>query len=157
SLTSVVFDKTGTLTLGEHRVVAQHTIDGMTDVDALRLAAALEQDAEHPIARAIVASAEERRIQVPRSENFHAIPGFGVTGRVEGRKLSAGGPNLVQQEGVEASQAFRDFARDAAARGQATIYLIEGKRMLAAFAVADAVRPESAEAVRRLHDAGIEV
>jgi Cu2+-exporting ATPase len=156
-LTSVVFDKTGTLTLGEHRVVAQHTTDGMTDVDALRLAAALEQDAEHPIARAIVTSAEERKIQVPRSEDFQAIPGFGVTGRVDGRQLSAGGPNLVQRENLEPSAAFRDFARDADARGQATIYLIEGNRLLAAFAVADAVRPESAEAVRRLHDAGIEV
>jgi Cu2+-exporting ATPase len=157
NLTSVVFDKTGTLTLGEHRVVAQHTTDGMTDVDALRLAAALEQDAEHPIARAIVTSAEERKIQAPRSEDFQAVPGFGVTGRVDGRQVSAGGPNLLQREAIEPSEAFREFARDVAARGQATIYLIEGKRMLAAFAVADAVRPESAEAVRRLHDAGIEV
>ncbi|HEY7395633.1 MAG TPA: heavy metal translocating P-type ATPase, partial [Gemmatimonadaceae bacterium] len=157
SLTSVVFDKTGTLTLGEHRVVAQRTTEGMTDVDALRLAAALEQDAEHPIARAVVTSAEERKIQVPRSEDFQAIPGFGVTGRVDGRQLSVGGPNLVERERLEPSAAFRDFARDAASRGQSTIYLIEGKQMLAAFAVADAIRPESAEAVRRLHDAGIEV
>jgi len=157
SLTSVVFDKTGTLTLGEHRVVTQHTTDGTTDVNALRLAAALEQDAEHPIARAIVTSAEERKIQVPRSEDFQAIPGFGVTGRIDGRQLSAGGPNLLQRESLEPSDAFRAFARDAASRGQATIYLVEGKQLLAAFAVADAVRPESAEAVRRLHDAGIEV
>jgi len=157
NLTSVVFDKTGTLTLGEHRVVAQHTADDLTDVDALRLAAALEQDAEHPIARAIVTSAEERKIQVPRSEDFQAIPGFGVTARIQGRQLSVGGPNLVQREGVEASAALRGFAQEAAARGQATIYLIEDKRILAAFAVADAIRPESAEAVRRLHDARIEV
>src|SRR5262245_55312006 len=141
TLTAVVFDKTGTLTLGEHRVVAQHTTDGIRDVDALRLAAALEQDAEHPIARAIVTSAEEQNIQVPRAEDFQAIPGFGVTGRVQGRRLSAGGPVLVERAGIETPKAIRDFARAVAARGQATVYLVEGKRMLAAFAVADAIRP----------------
>jgi Cu2+-exporting ATPase len=157
NLTAVVFDKTGTLTLGEHRVVGQQTAGGITDADALRLAAALEQDAEHPIARAIVTSAEERKIRVPRSQDFQAIPGVGVTGRIDGRHLSAGGPNLVQREGITASGAFLDFARDAGARGQAAIYLIEDRQIIAAFAVADAIRPESAEAVRRLHDARIEV
>ena len=157
NVTAVVFDKTGTLTLGEHRVVALQTADGTPHDDALRLAAAVEQDAEHPLARAIVASARERGIDVPASTDFQAIPGFGVSALVEGRRLSAGGPNLLQRLGAEPAATLQHFAREAADRGQSTIYLVEETRVLAAFAVADAVRPESAEAVRRLHDGGIEV
>ena len=157
NVTAVVFDKTGTLTLGEHRVVALQTADGAPHDDALRIAAAVEQDAEHPLARAIVASARERGIDVPASTDFQAIPGFGVSALVEGRRLSAGGPNLLQRLGAEPGATLQHFAREAADRGQSTIYLVEETRVLAAFAVADAVRPESAEAVRRLHDGGIEV
>ena len=157
NVTAVVFDKTGTLTLGEHRVVAMRTADGMTDADALRLAAAVEQDAEHPVARAIVRSAEERGITLPRSSDFQAIPGHGVQAVVDGRRLAEGGPNLLTRLGVEPPAPLRAFADEAARRGQGAVYLVEGDRALAAFAVADAVRPESAEAVRRLHDAGVEV
>jgi Cu2+-exporting ATPase len=157
NLTTVVFDKTGTLTLGEHRVVATRTSGDLTEDDALRLAAGVEQDAEHPIARAIVRSAEERKLTVPKSDGFQASPGLGVTAKVDGRQLSAGGPQLVQSRGVEVPESLRQFAADAAARGQATIYLVEDRRVLAAFAVADAIRPESHEAVAKLHDARMEV
>jgi len=156
-LTAVVFDKTGTLTLGEHRVVAIRTAGGLSEDEALRLAAAVERDAEHPVARAIVKSAEERGIAVPPASGFEAIPGHGVRATVEGRPLAGGGPNLLARLGVTPAPALRQFAEAAAGRGQGVIYLVEGGRTLAAFAVADAVRPESAEAVRRLHDAGLEV
>jgi Cu2+-exporting ATPase len=157
NVTAVVFDKTGTLTLGEHRVVAMKTAEGLADDDALRLAAALEQDAEHPVARAIVKSAGERGIQLPRATGFQAIPGQGVEGIVDGRRLAGGGPNLLQRLGVEPPADLRALAEEAARRGQGVVYLVEDQRALAAFAVADAVRPESIEAVRRLHDAHIEV
>jgi Cu2+-exporting ATPase len=156
-LTAVVFDKTGTLTLGEHRVVAMRTAPAVAEEDALRLAAALEQDAEHPVARAIVASARERGLAVPGAADFRAIPGFGVQGTVEGQRLAAGGPNLLARLQVEPAAELGEFAREAAARGQGVIYLVEGQRLLAAFAVADAVRPESAEAIRELHRQRIEV
>jgi Cu2+-exporting ATPase len=157
NLTAVVFDKTGTLTLGEHRVVAMRTAGGLPDDDALALAAALERDAEHPVARAIVRSAEERGLRPPRAGDFQAIPGQGVQATVDGRRLAAGGPNLLARLGVEPAPELRAFAAEAAARGEGVVHLVEGGRALAAFAVADAVRPESAEAVRRLRDAGIEV
>ncbi|HEX2781896.1 MAG TPA: heavy metal translocating P-type ATPase, partial [Gemmatimonadaceae bacterium] len=157
NVTAVVFDKTGTLTLGEHRVVAMRTVDGMTDADALRLAAAVEQDAEHPVARAIVKSAEERGIALPRATEFQAIPGHGVQAVVDGRRLAEGGPNLLKRLNVEPAPALRAFAEEASGRGEGTIYLVEGNHVLAAFSVADAVRPESADAIRRLHDEGIEV
>ncbi|MES2358279.1 MAG: heavy metal translocating P-type ATPase [Gemmatimonadota bacterium] len=157
NLTTVVFDKTGTLTLGEHRVVAARTVGDLSEDQALRLSAAVERDAEHPVARAIVTSAAERGLEVPASSAFEAIPGRGVRSTVDGRQLAAGGPNLLTSLGVTPAPELQRFAEEAAGRGQGVVYLVEGSRALAAFAVADAVRPESAEAVRRLHDAGVEV
>ena len=157
NLTTVVFDKTGTLTLGEHRVVAVRTAGDLSEDEALRLLAAVERDAEHPVARAVVKSAAERGLTVPATEAFQAIPGRGVRATVEGRQLSGGGPNLLASLGATPVPELQKFSDEAAARGQGVVYLVEGSRTLAAFAVADAVRLESAEAVRRLHDAGIEV
>jgi len=156
-LNAVVFDKTGTLTLGEHRVVGLGTAGGLDDGEALRLAASVEQDAEHPVARAVVASAAERGLVVPRASGFEAIPGYGVRAGVDGRLLAVGGPNLLGRDGVTLPPALEAFTAEAARRGQGVIYLVEGTRALAAFAVADAVRPESADAVRQLHAQGIEV
>ena len=157
NLNAVVFDKTGTLTLGEHRVVDIATADGMTPDEALRLAAAMERDSEHPVARAIVRSAEERGLAIPAMNDFEYIPGRGVRGTVEGRRLSGGGPNLLAGAGVSPGTAIRAAADRAAAKGQGTIYLLEDQNVVASFAVADAVRPESREAIERLHAAGIEV
>jgi Cu2+-exporting ATPase len=157
NLNAVVFDKTGTLTLGEHRVVGMQTDGALSDDEVLRLAAAVEQDAEHPVARAIVKSAADRGIRPPPASDFQAIPGHGVQARVEGRQLAGGGPNLLKRYGVEPPPALRVFAEKAAERGQGVVYLVEDRRTLAAFAVADAVRPESADAVRRLHGDGLEV
>jgi Cu2+-exporting ATPase len=156
-LDSVVFDKTGTLTLGEHRVVGVRTAGGLSEAEALRLAAAAEQDAEHPVARAIVASARERGLDVPRPSEFQAEPGYGVRAVVDGRRITVGGPNLVARDKLALSGPLAAFTDEAAARGQSVVYLVEDGRPAAAFAVADAVRPESAEAVRRLHELGVEV
>jgi Cu2+-exporting ATPase len=157
NLTTVVFDKTGTLTLGEHRVVDVATVDGLSADEAIRLAAGVERDAEHPVARAIVKSAEERGQRVPASTDFEYLTGRGVTGTVEGRKLAIGGPNLLAPLSLEPDARLLDAVRRAVARGQSSIYLVDGDRVVAAFSVADAVRPESRDAVRRLHDEGIEV
>ena len=156
-LQTVVFDKTGTLTLGQHRVVAQRTVDGLSEDDALRLAAALERDSEHPVARAVVASAAERGLSVPRATEFEANPGYGVHGRVEGRLLAVGGPSLLEQRAIGLPAGLSEFTESAAAQGQGVVYLVADSQVLAAFAVADAIRPESAAAVQRLHELGIEV
>ncbi len=154
---AVVFDKTGTLTLGEHRVVDVLTAGDLDPESALRLAAAVEGDSEHPVAAAIVSSAREKGLEVPPATDFEALPGVGVRASVDGRRLEVGGPNLLAARGIEPEPGTKRFAADAAARGRGTIYLLEDGRVLAAFAVADAVRPESAEAVRRLRDIGVEV
>ncbi|HVL58532.1 MAG TPA: heavy metal translocating P-type ATPase [Burkholderiaceae bacterium] len=156
SLDAVVFDKTGTLTLGEHRVVAL-AVEGIGEEEALRLAAAVERDSEHPVARAIVTTAAERGIAHAHADAFEALPGRGVRASVDGRSLEVGGPNLLRERRVEPSRTLEAAASRAAQLGQSTVYLVEAGRALAVFAVADAVRPESREAVRRLHDNGIEV
>ena len=157
NLTAVVFDKTGTLTLGEHRVVAMRTVSGMSEDEALRLAAAVERDAEHPVARAIVLSATERGLTIPAASEFELMPGRGVRATVEGRPITNGGPNLLASLQISPSAPLQQFAEEAASRGHGVIYLIADDQVHAAFAVADAVRPESGEAIRRLHAAGIEV
>jgi Cu2+-exporting ATPase len=157
NLSSVVFDKTGTLTLGEHRVVDIAAVEGITPDDALRLAAAVERDSEHPIARALLKSAEERGLRVPASTDFQYIPGRGVHATVEGRRFAAGGPNMLAETKLQPDRRLQEFVDRASGRGQSTIFLIEGQRVIASFAVADAVRPEAREAIDRLHHAGIEV
>ncbi|WP_242344636.1 heavy metal translocating P-type ATPase [Anaeromyxobacter terrae] len=156
-LTTVVFDKTGTLTLAEHRVVGVRSGGGMSEGEALRVAAAVERDSEHPVAQAVVRTARERGIAIPDAQAFEAIPGYGVRARVDGRERHVGGPNLLRRLSIAPPAELEAFARAAAERGQSVVFLAEEGRAVAAFAVADAVRPESHEAVRRLHDMGLEV
>ncbi len=157
NLNAIVFDKTGTLTLGEHRVVALRAAGGINEDEALRLAAAAEGDSEHPVARAVVRTAQERGLGGTRAAAFKAIPGYGVEATVDGRSLLVGGPNLVQRVVAEVSPELGAFADQAAQRRQSVIYLMEGRRVLAALALADAIRPESREAVTRLHELGLQV
>lgn len=155
-LDTVVFDKTGTLTLGEHRVVGLASTE-LGENAGLRLAAAVEQDAEHPVGRAIVTSAKERGLDLPPGSGFTALPGFGVEAMVDGRRLTVGGPNLLTRLGVALPPQVQEFTTQAASRGEGVVYLLEGSRVLASFAVADGIRPESAEAVRMLHELGLRV
>ena len=157
NLTTVVFDKTGTLTRGEFRVVDVATDGSLSANDALRLAAAVERDSEHTIAQGIVSSAEEQALSVPKAEQFEAIPGHGVRAVVEGKEFSMGGPAMLKRLGITPPAAVSEAANRAAARGQASVYLLTATDAVAAFAVADAIRPESRDAIQRLHDQGIEV
>jgi len=153
----VVFDKTGTLTLGEFRVVEMAVAEGASEEEALRIAAGVETESEHPIARGIVRTAEARGIEVPAADGFRAAAGKGVAASIEGVDYHVGGPALLEAEKVEVSGVVREAAEAAADRGQAAIYLVREGRALAVFAVADAIREESREAIDALHDRGIEV
>ena len=102
-------------------------------------------------------SAADAKLNVPVATGFAAIPGYGAGATVDGRAFSVGGPNLLMRLKVPATPELAAFESETAAKGQGVVYLIEGARALAAFAVADAVRPESAEAVAALQQSGIEV
>jgi Cu2+-exporting ATPase len=156
-VTAVFFDKTGTLTRGEFRVVEITPRQGLDRDEALSLAAAVEHDSEHTIAQGIVQSAHERKLDVPRAEQFQAIPGRGVQATVNGRELLLGGPALLRELNAQVDAPFQAAIDRAAARGQSAITMVEGATPLAVFAVADAVRVESREAIQRLHDLRVEV
>jgi Cu2+-exporting ATPase len=157
NLTTVVFDKTGTLTRGEFRVVGIATDGSLNPNEALRIAAAVERDSEHTIAQGIVKSADEQKLTVPKAEQFEAIPGHGVRAIVEGQEFYMGGPAMLTRLALTPAAAIREAAERAATRGQASVYLLTSRSAIAAFTVADAVRPESRDAIQRLHDQGIEV
>ena len=156
-LDTVIFDKTGTLTLGEFRVVAMSTAEGVSEEEALRVAAGVESESEHPIARGIVKTADDRKIEIPAADEFRALTGKGVAATVDGIEYHMGGPALLKAEEAEVSPALTNAAKDAAERGQAAIYLLRSGTAIAVFAVADAIRQESREAILALQKKGIEV
>ncbi len=154
---TVVFDKTGTLTRGEFGVADIATAEGLDSREALRLAASVEADSEHTIAQGIVRGARERGIEVRSAANFEAIPGKGVRGRVDDRDLYMGGPALLRELSLVVPAVLSEFADRASASGRASIYLADERQVLAVFVVADVIRPESHEAIRALHELGVEV
>ncbi len=157
NVNTVIFDKTGTLTLGEFRVVEMAVADGGSEDDALKIAAAVEAESEHPIARGIVKTAEDRKLDIAGADGFRALTGKGVAATVGGAEYHMGGPALLKEESAQVPDALRTAAAAAASRGQAAIYLIRDGKALAVFAVADAIREESREAIKALHERGLEV
>jgi Cu+-exporting ATPase len=140
-------DKTGTLTEGAPRVTDIVALEATAD-EALRLAAALEQGSEHPLARAILAQAGA--VDLPKVAEFEALPGHGVAGEVEGRRLRLGSPEWTGAAGIARLEALQQA-------GKTVVALAEGTRVLALLAVADALRPTSRAAVARLRARGIRV
>ena len=157
TLGAVVFDKTGTLTTGDFGVVEIVAAQGRTEDDVLALAAAVEGDSEHTIAQGIVKSAGERALDVPHAEAFEAIPGHGAQATVRGTLLRIGGPALLRKIDAEVSDAIRQAGAVSEGRGQTTVYLLEDRRAIGMIALADRVRPESRDAIERLHAQGVEV
>ncbi len=153
---AVLFDKTGTLTRGEHGVTDLAAIDG-DEERLLRLAGAAERDSEHPLARAIVATASDRLGQVPDAASSETLPGRGVRADVDGTAVAVGGPSLLREEGVDPPP---ELARTTAAwsdRGAAVIHVLADGEVVGAFALEDEVRPESAAAVAELQRRGVRV
>ena len=154
---TVIFDKTGTLTKGEQGVVAFTTSNGYKPQQALALAAAVEGDSEHIIARAIRQAAEEKNLDLPAVGNFEAIKGRGVRARVDGKTVYVGSPGLLEMLGLQQPPALTRFSQEAGQKGQTVVYLVGEDRVQAAFALADVIRTESRTAVQRLHEMGVEV
>jgi Cu2+-exporting ATPase len=148
---TVVFDKTGTLTEGNFRVASITPFVDISEEEALRIAAAVEAGSEHSIARGIVASARERGVAVGEASDFRAIPGKGARAVVDGREALMLSPSALGEMGVSEPLDLAPLSRG----GRTVVLLASGGKVLAAFALADRVRPESAEAVAELKRAGI--
>ncbi|HXG21433.1 MAG TPA: copper-translocating P-type ATPase [Methylomirabilota bacterium] len=153
----VVFDKTGTLTEGRFGVVGMAVAEGWNEDDALALAAAIESDSEHPIAQALRRAAQDRGLALPSVSGFTALKGRGVQASLDGKPVYVGGPRLLEMLGLRPPADLNAFAQAAGEKAQSAVYLVADGQVVAAFAVADVVRPESKEAVRWLHEMGVEV
>jgi len=154
---TVIFDKTGTLTKGEFGVVGMRTVSGWKEDQALALAAAVEGDSEHTIARGIRQSAEERGLPLPKVEGFEALKGRGVQANYQGETVYVGGPRLRESLGISPAEELADFENQANQRGHSLVNLIFGDRIVAALALADVIRPESKPAIQKLHEMGMQV
>lgn len=156
-INTVIFDKTGTLTEGRFGVVAISVAEGWTEENAVILAAAVEGDSEHPIAQGIRRKAEAYQTKTLQVSDFEALKGRGIKATVQGHSVLVGGPRLLEMLKLNLPENLAAFATQADAKGQAVIYLIQDNLPAAAFALADVLRPESKEAVRLLHQMGIQV
>lgn len=156
-LNVIAFDKTGTLTKGEVGVVGVAALEGMDADEALAITAALEGDSEHPIARAIRHSAEEKQLDLPPITDFEILKGRGVQAVYEGTKVYVGGPRLLEFLEAELPERLAQFSQESGEKGQSVVYLIQEHGVVAAFALADVIREESRTAVRALHDMNVEV
>jgi Cu2+-exporting ATPase len=143
--------------MGEMGVVGIATADGIEENDALALAAAVEGDSEHMIARAINRTAEERGLSRPSITNFEALKGRGVRADLDGQAVYVGGPRLLEMLDLELPENIARFGREAGDKGQSVIHLVQDGRVAAGFALADVIRPESKAAIEQLHQMGIEV
>ncbi len=158
NLDTVMFDKTGTLTKGEQGVVGIETAADWDEERALEIAAGVEADSEHMIARAIRTAAEEHDVQRTSVSNFENLRGLGVRAIVDGDTVHLGGPNLIEKLGIDRSNEIISFADEAGSNAQTVIYLIRDEsEIVAAFALADVIREESRQAIDALHEMGIEV
>lgn len=153
----VIFDKTGTLTKGQQGVVAISTVDGWAEEQALALTAAIEGDSEHMIAQGIRQAAQERKLSLPKVSNFEALKGRGIQATYDSKTVYVGGPNLLKMLKLEPDDTLAQFTQQAGDKGQAVVYLVYERQLVAALALADVIRPESKQAVKRLHDLGVEV
>ncbi|EGQ43524.1 MAG: copper-translocating P-type ATPase [Candidatus Nanosalina sp. J07AB43] len=152
-LDTVIFDKTGTLTKGEQSVVDMKTV-GQED-ELLGKMAAVESDSEHVVAQAIRNEAKDRDIDIPESSDFDSIPGKGVRAEVEGLEVHVGGPNMLEH--LEVEKRFEDFVGRAREEGHTVVHLVEEGEVKGAVALADMIRDESREAVKKLQSRGVEV
>ncbi|MEV0686226.1 heavy metal translocating P-type ATPase [Nocardia sp. NPDC050378] len=151
---AILFDKTGTLTRGAPAVVGTTaTRSGLADDEVLALAAAAESESEHPLGRAIVDTATERGIAVPAATEFTAHNGVGVRATVDGSTIEVGGPALLHRHHLEPAETTARWS----AQGSTVLHVLRDGELIGALALADEVRPESAQAIKALHRRGIHV
>ena len=150
----VALDKTGTITQGEPEVTDLLPAPGVTEDELLRLANALEQRSEHPLARAVVRRAAG--MDAPEVTDFRAVPGNGLTAELDGQKLAGGNLAFVQSLAA-IPQETQDRAARLAEQGKTPLFFCRSGKLLGVIAVADIIKPDSPQAVRELQGMGIRV
>ncbi len=146
-ITTIVFDKTGTLTVGKFEVSKIVSLkEGITENEIIRLAAALEQNSEHPIATGILKKAKDLSISIPSTESFNAITGKGIEATVESKKVLVVSPGYLNENNLQIPDSFK--ANDT----ETAVFLILDNELVGYIALSDELRPESADAIRTLKE-----
>jgi Cu+-exporting ATPase len=155
-LDAIILDKTGTITRGEPALTDVVVVAGHAEQEVLRLAASLERGSEHPLGEAIVKGAESRGTGLAETKDFAAIPGHGVSGRIDGHDVLLGNAKLMRDRAIaigSLDQSWEQLARE----GKTPMYVAIDGTTAGLVAVADTVKPDSKIAIEALHDLGIEV
>jgi P-type Cu+ transporter len=155
-LDAIILDKTGTITKGEPALTDVVVTPGHDDMDVLRLTASLERGSEHPLGEAIVKGAEARKLKLSDAEGFAAIPGHGVSGRIDGRNVLFGNAKLMRDRGITIEVLQANWER-LAGEGKTPMYVAIDSQAAGLVAVADTVKPDSKAAIEVLKVLGFEV
>src|SRR6056297_899135 len=153
---TLIVDKTGTLTEGKPRLVAVLPEDGHDEAEVLRLAASLERGSEHPLAEAIVRGAEERGVDFAKAEDFEAVTGKGVKGRVYGKAVALGNAALIRDMGLD-SGALVDAANARRDEGETVMFIVLDGTIAGLVCVADPVKETTPAALKALHELGFRI
>jgi len=149
-ITTIVFDKTGTLTVGKFEVSKIVSLQNeLSENDIIRLASALEQKSEHPIATGIIQKAKELKIPIPEAQNFNAITGKGVEATVDGKKISVVSPGYLTENKFFFPENFTTNDNET------VVFVLSDNNLIGYIALSDQIRPESAEAIKILKENGI--
>ena len=153
---TLIIDKTGTLTVGKPKLVAVLSADGHDENEVLRLAASLERGSEHPLAEAIVAGAEERGVELADAEDFEALTGKGVKGKVDGKEVALGNAKMLAELGKKGGEfvAMADQRRD---QGETVMFVLVGGEIAGLLSVADPVKEGTPAALKALHAEGLKI
>ncbi len=154
SLQHVVFDKTGTITKAQPEVTAINVREGYSESECIRLAAGLERNSEHPLARAIFRKAESEGILPAETQEFRSRTGKGVEAQIDGKRYYMGSLRFIGENGIR-TEYFRESVERFEAEGQTVIMLAGAGEAIGVFALSDTVRPETTETVSRLHAMGL--
>lgn len=152
----VAFDKTGTLTIGRPTLTDFQVAGGFAEDDVLALTAAVESRSEHPIAQAIVEAANARALPLHKPQDFESIAGYGAQARVEGRLVQVGADRFMRKLGLDVAP-FAAQAERLGAEAKSPLYVAIDDRLAAIVAVADPIKPTTAEALKTLHAMGLKV
>nr|WP_242049435.1 MULTISPECIES: heavy metal translocating P-type ATPase [unclassified Leptolyngbya] len=151
----IAFDKTGTLTEGRFGVQRVYA-DGIDELQALLIAASLESLSEHPLGQSIVQEANNRKMQLAKTNDFKAVPGQGVEGIVNGQRYRVGRPEWVEELKLRFPSTLQKALQESESRGESAIVLLNDQQVLALFGLADQVRERAKQAIQRLHEMEVE-
>jgi len=155
-INTLVVDKTGTLTEGKTKLITVMPVNGVSEKDLLRLAASLERGSEHPLAAAIVAGAQEREVELTKTEVFESITGKGVKGRLDGRSVGLGNQAFLEELGID-SGSLASPAEKFRTDGQTVVFVTLGGKVAGLLGVADPIKETTPEAIKQLHEHGIKI